>query len=133
MTRNQLGQLEDRSMVSGAIRGYLDNLDEFLDEEEVDAKPQKTQKKKETWDFEQIYLGSRQRSSPISLFIDDSDPAFANFVKNLAQCIHNILMQEYLSMCEARGTFDGIAMPPFPAVKSSDLVSNIPFSLSLRN
>ena len=118
-------------MVSGAIRGYLDNLDEFLDEEEVDAQPQKT-KKKESWDFEQIYLGSRQRPCMISSFIDSDDPAFTNFVKNLAQCIHNILMQEYLSTCEARGTFDGITMPPFPTVKTSDLVCLLPLS-SLRS
>lgn len=120
----KLGRLEDRSMISGTIRGYLDNLDEFLDEEEAAMHPQK-RKKDETWDFEQIHLGSRQRPTSISSFIDNEDPAFMNFPRNLAQCIHNILMQEYLSTCEKAGTFEGITMPPFPSVKTSDLVSTI--------
>ena len=117
-------------MVSGAIRGYIDSLDEFLDDdtedvERQDASGTKIDKPKETWDFAQIHLGSRQRATTIASFVNDNDPAFDNFSKKLAQCIHNILMQEYLDSCEQEGTFAGSVIPPFPTVKGTDTVSTM--------
>ena len=116
-------------MISGTIRGYIDHLDDFLEEDEDDTEPQssisaKTGKnKKEDWNFEHVHLGSRQRAIAISSFIDNDDPAFDNFSQKLGQCIHDILMHEHIDSCEQRGTFTGSVIPPFPVVKDSDLVS----------
>ena len=118
-------------MVSGAIRGYINNLDDFLDDDEEDMQSQTEiptaagKSKQEVWDFEHIHLGSRQRATTISSFIDHDDPAFENFLGNLAQCIHDILMHEYIDSCERQGTFSGTTQPPFPVVKDSDSVSPV--------
>ncbi|KAI0087064.1 hypothetical protein BDY19DRAFT_995481 [Irpex rosettiformis] len=121
----QLGQLEDRSMVSGTIRGYIDTLDDFLDEDDDETEGLRKGKKKESWDFEHIYLGSRQNAVTLSSFVIKGceDLAFTDFSKKLSECINDILIQEHLNLCVEQGTLAGVPLPPFSVVKDSDLIT----------
>ncbi|KAI0340313.1 hypothetical protein BDW22DRAFT_1334574 [Trametopsis cervina] len=103
----QLGKLEDRSFVSCTIRAQIDAWDEYQKElkNETDEEGEDIATATSPWQFNQVYLGSRERPTSIQMFTTSTtdgiqalrDPAFHNFKQKLSDCLSDIASREIVS------------------------------------
>ncbi|KAI0343363.1 hypothetical protein BDW22DRAFT_1329317 [Trametopsis cervina] len=104
----QLGRLEDRAFISCTIRAQIDAWDEYQKELKTEAANDQSEDLPTTispWQFNQVYLGSRQRPTTILAFTTCvingeralRDPAFYNFKQKLSGCLSDIASRDVTS------------------------------------
>ncbi|KAI0347909.1 hypothetical protein BDW22DRAFT_1479807, partial [Trametopsis cervina] len=96
----QLGNLEDRSFVSSTIHAHVTAWDEHCAKSK--AEPNEVEERSSPWQFNQVYLGSRERLVSIHEFTMQNegdtvvlrDPAFHKFKQKLSKCLADILSRD---------------------------------------